>query len=99
MKKKYLFILVTALSINIYGQYNFTTNDIPVIPQSTYLNPALMPTCRVYIGLPLISSNSIYIAHTGFNPYQVLETRNDTTFINVNSVVNKLAKKKLFISK
>lgn len=32
MKKKYLFILVTALSINIYGQYNFTTNDIPVIP-------------------------------------------------------------------
>ncbi|MDI9575741.1 MAG: DUF5723 family protein [Bacteroidota bacterium] len=93
MKKKYLFILVTALSINIYGQYNFTTNDIPVIPQSTYLNPALMPTCRVYIGLPLISSNSIYIAHTGFNPYQVLETRNDTTFINVNSVVNKLAKK------
>ena len=47
--KKYLFILVTALSINIYGQYNFTTNDIPVIPQSTYLNPALMPTCRVYI--------------------------------------------------
>jgi hypothetical protein len=95
MKKIFLFIIFSIFIVEIYCQYDFTTNDIPAIPQSTYLNPALMPTCRVYVSLPGLSSTTIQFGHTGFNPYQVLESRNDTTFINFNSIVNNLAKNNL----
>jgi hypothetical protein len=95
MKKIFLFIIFSIFIVEIYCQYDFTTNDIPAIPQSTYLNPALMPTCRVYVSLPALSSTTIQFGHTGFNPYQVLESRNDTTFINFNSIVNNLAKNNL----
>jgi hypothetical protein len=95
MKKIFLFIIFSIFIVEIYCQYDFTTNDIPAIPQSTYLNPALMPTCRVYVSLPGLSSTTIQVGHTGFNPYQVLESRNDTTFINFNSIVNNLAKNNL----
>ena len=73
MKINYIFkekiaviLFVLILSFKSYSQQDLTMNLIPVIPQSSYTNPAFKPTPKFYIGFPALSSVYVGLGHTGF---------------------------------
>ena len=62
------------------------------IPQANFLNPAVQQDCRLFIGLPVISSVHVNTANSGFTLNQLLEKQPDSSYsINADYVARKLA--------
>ncbi|MBN1415837.1 MAG: hypothetical protein JW973_12105 [Bacteroidales bacterium] len=62
------------------------------VPQSNFLNPAVQQECRLFIGLPVISSVHVNVANSGFTLNQLLEKQSETSYvIDADFVANKLA--------
>ena len=64
LKKILLFVLLFS-NIVVLGQVR-ALYHIPNIQQSTLINPAIQHKCKLYVGLPAISSTLFNINHTGF---------------------------------
>ena len=64
---KYLIltVLIIAFYTKVISQER-TMLSMPNIQQSTLINPAIQHDCRLYIGLPIISSVEFKISHSGF---------------------------------
>ncbi|HRS53341.1 MAG TPA: DUF5723 family protein [Bacteroidales bacterium] len=96
MKKIYTIIVFFVLCLI---QSSFSQNDLTIyylqsIPQSTYSNPALIPECKVHIGIPVMSSLYTSFSNGGFNIKDIFYNRSDDSVgINIDRVINKLGKK------
>ncbi len=87
-------LLITSISFAQINSLYFNKN----IFQSTELNPARQNTCRVYIGLPALSSLYLNLNHTGF-AYSDIFIDNETELLwNVEGLYNTLdPKNHLFV--
>jgi hypothetical protein len=103
-EKAFTVFLCTSISFfvfspNIAAQDN-TLFQMPVIPQSNQLNPALMCNCGVYVALPVISSVKFNIRNTGFGFHDVLHTgtgaQSDTYFLDLTNLDKKLKRMNYF---
>ena len=79
---------------NTFAQQDVTIHLMPIIPQSNYTNPAFLPTAKVHVGFPLLSSVYFGLSHNGFT-YKDLIKRlpNDSLELTMNNVIDKLGKK------
>ena len=69
------------------------------IPQANFLNPAVQQDCRLFIGLPVISSMHVNAANNGFTLNQLLDKQPDNTYaIDADFVTTKLAPRNFFTS-
>ena len=94
-KEKAVVILFAMIfSFNAYSQQDLTINLIPVIPQSSYTNPAFKPIPKWYIGFPALSSVYIGIGHTGFAYKDVFHYSpvDDSLHFMDGNMISKLAK-------
>jgi len=74
------------------SQQNNTLFFMHSVPQANFLNPAVQQDCRVFIGLPVISSVHVNIANSGFTLNQLLEKQPDSSYrIDADFVAKKLA--------
>ena len=64
--KKIIVILFLFVSTVLYSQQR-TLFHIPNIQQSTLLNPAIQHECKLYVGLPVLSSVLFNVNHTSFS--------------------------------
>jgi hypothetical protein len=73
--RRILLLLILSGLIKIYGQQSHTLYFLHNVPQTNMLNPAVQNECKVFVGLPLISSLHINLANSGFTMNQLLDTQ------------------------
>jgi hypothetical protein len=93
-KKFALFFFALIFTINAYSQQDLTINLMPIIPQSSYTNPAFQPIPKFYIGFPALSSVYLGINHSGFayNDLFHYNTVEDSLNLTMGNMISKLAK-------
>ncbi len=93
MKSPYKIIitisLLTILAISTKAQrINNTLYLMKGVPQSSYVNPALQPDCKYFIGVPLISSIYGNYSNSGFTYNDLIikgaDIKNDSRIINLH---------------
>ncbi len=91
MLNRFVFLMM-VLSHQLLSQQNNTLFFMHSVPQSNFLNPAIQNECKLFIGLPVISSIHVNIANSGFTLGQLLEKQaNDSFRIDADFVAKKLA--------
>ncbi len=86
MKKKIflLFIFVFVLQLlhkNVNAQDGNVIYFMNNIPQSNYSNPATLPNCKFYIGIPTVSSFSFNLDNGSFSYNDIFTRRADDSLI------------------
>jgi outer membrane protein OmpA-like peptidoglycan-associated protein len=78
------------------AQLDQTMYNMPNVPQSIYMNPALIPTYKINIGLPVISSLYYNGVHTGFYAKTLVQNQNDSVVFDIDGTLDRLAKLNTF---
>ncbi|MBN2212819.1 MAG: hypothetical protein JW723_01125 [Bacteroidales bacterium] len=92
--RRILLIIILAGTIKIYGQQNHTLYFLNNVPQTNMLNPAVQTECKVFIGLPVISSLHINLANSGFTMNQLLDSQDSSEYsIDAATIHDKLGKR------
>jgi len=91
LKTSVLALLLFASGI-ANAQQSLTLYNMPVLAQSAYTNPAQIPQCRLYIGIPMLSSVYFNFGNSGFRPSDLLQPGTDSINMNVNNMIGKLHK-------
>lgn len=93
MKKIIFTIILIGFAARLFSQSDMTIFPMQIIPQSNAINPAQIPTCRLHVGFPALSSLMLNIGHTGFNPKDVLSINSkDSVEFDMTSMLNSLSK-------
>ncbi len=70
------------------------------IPQTKYVNPAIMPACKWYIGFPGISNLQFKASNNGFTYNDLIHkgtgVRKDSLIIDINNLLDKIYDKNFF---
>jgi Family of unknown function (DUF5723) len=94
-------LIGTSVPSSIMAQSNMTLYNMKTIPQRIYTNPARMSDAKNFLGMPVISSNSLGFSNSGFTINKVLDllvlNAEDSFTIDVNRLDN-LFKKSNYIS-
>jgi hypothetical protein len=96
--KKYVrlfFIAVFSFALfNLHAQQNHTLYFVPENPQVNTLNPAFQNSCKLFIGLPVISSIHFNLGHDGFTYRELFKNAeinpNNINLGKVNSLNSEL---------
>ncbi|MFH0866669.1 MAG: DUF5723 family protein [Bacteroidota bacterium] len=89
------FLILSGCAQMSFSQMDNTIHLLPIIPQSSYTNPAFRPKAKFYIGFPALSSVYAGVAHNGFayrDMIKINHANNDSLDITMDNVLNKLAK-------
>ena len=85
------------ITFQIYGQQSNTLYFMHSIPQSNLVNPAVQNECRLFIGLPAISSFHINIANNGFTFNQLIDNQSPGEYtIDAATLLDKLGNRNYF---
>ncbi|MFO7656743.1 MAG: DUF5723 family protein, partial [Bacteroidales bacterium] len=86
--------ILLSLCFPVMGQQSHTLYFLHNVPQSNLLNPAVQNECKLFIGLPLISSLHINLANSGFTYNQLLEHKAPGEYsLDASTLYDKLGKK------
>jgi len=92
-----LFFMGTLFTIR--AQQNNTLFFMHSLPEANYLNPAVQARCRVFIGLPLISSFHMNLANSGFTMGKFLTVYTDGTMArNENMQISSFPARKYLLT-
>lgn len=95
-KHTFLTCILLMMVSGATAQQSFSVYHMESLPQRTTLNPALLPDCKWFIGLPGFNSMGVQAANTGFSLNEItraIEISNGDTLLNLNKVLNVLSKK------
>ncbi|MFH0894544.1 MAG: DUF5723 family protein [Bacteroidota bacterium] len=98
-KLKTLFVAwgLCLASIPSFAQWDMGVHFMQTLHQSNYINPALIPECKMYISIPALSSINVNASNSSFNAHDILRRHdNDSIYILENfvrMVDNKLGKR------
>jgi len=76
---KILLIIILFVPDILSGQQNQQLYQMHYLGESNFLNPAVQSECKIFIGLPIISSFHFNYANSGFNYRQLVENTSDST--------------------
>ncbi|MDP4266390.1 MAG: DUF5723 family protein [Bacteroidota bacterium] len=96
-----LLILLIIISINNIGkaQNNLTIYNMKSIPQSNQTNPAVIPDCKLYIGMPVLSSIYVGLSNSGFAYNDLVRRRSDDSlYIDMDNAISKMKSKNNYLS-
>lgn len=99
-----LFTIVIGVNLILvdstaFSQQSRTLFFMHNVPQASYVNPAVQPACKYYIGVPLLSSVYLNASSTGFayndfvelNPQSLLKGLHGVDYLSAEAHVNLLA--------
>lgn len=92
-------LLLSGSAFKTYAQHDLTIYPMQSIPQSNYNNPALLPDCKIHIGilpigLPVLPSLYLGASNNGFAyNHAVRFVSVDSQYIDLGNVIDKLGKK------
>lgn len=80
------------------AQQGRNINFLRVVPQSIYINPAIVPPYDFYIGFPALSSLKLEFKNSPFDYNDVIkQTNNDSLYLDTQALLNSLKKKNYLI--
>ena len=86
-----LFLLCNLKTEQSKAQVANSLFNMRSVPQSNYINPAITPDSKLYIGMPGFSSFYFNIGHTGFAYKDAIKRRSDDTLeIDADKIISKL---------
>lgn len=95
--KFYISIVCLFLSSVAFSQQDLTIHLMPMVPQSIYTNPSFIPTPKVYVGFPGLSSMYFGVTHNGFAYKDLIRKRkDDSLYIDVDNALSKMTQKNFF---
>ena len=91
--KKFQIILIPVLLMLLLptkskGQSEMTTFFMDAVPQSQYENPAQVPDVKWHFSFPMLSSLYFEAANSGFHFKDVIENRQDSSYLLLDELVN-----------
>jgi hypothetical protein len=101
MNRIFTFILLTILSFNVaYSQQDNTLFFMHELPQANFVNPAVPSTCKLFIGMPALSSIAANYSNTAFTIRDGLTTRegSDSLYFDPDKIISKARGKELITS-
>ena len=95
IKSLYILFLVMMFS-GLKAQQSNTLFFMHFLPESNFINPAIQNECRLFIGLPVISSLHAHISNSGFTAGQLLQKNSGGGYsIRADNVLSKLGTRNL----
>jgi len=83
----------------VQAQQSNTLFFMHFVPEANFVNPAVQIECRLFLGLPVVSSLHTHFSNSGFTAEQLLEKESEGGYtINADHAVNKLGRHNLFTS-
>lgn len=93
LRKHSLLALLCAILLPAFGQQSNTFYLMQDVAQTNLLNPAVQSSCKIYIGIPGLSSSHVNYSNTGFSYSDLF--RGDSW--NIEGVADQLHSKDLYI--
>jgi hypothetical protein len=94
-----VFVLVVSGMTTVKAQQGRNINFLRVVPQSGYINPAIVPPYDFYIGIPALSSLKLEMSNTPFDYNDVIKTRSDDSlYLDTQALLNSMHKKNYFMT-
>ncbi|NBC82081.1 MAG: hypothetical protein GVY19_01740 [Bacteroidetes bacterium] len=97
----WLLILITLCFSgmrNVKGQQSNTLYFMHQIPEANYLNPAVQAPCKFFIGIPVLSSMHINVAHSGFSANDLVSNAGGSYEFTPVNVINQPGQRNYFSS-
>jgi len=101
MNRVFLFILLTIFSFNVArSQQDNTLFFMHELPQANFVNPAVSSTCKLFIGMPALSSIAANYSNTAFTVREGFTTKegSDLWYFDPDKIVSKSGGKELITS-
>lgn len=95
MKRLPIIVLSLGLAIGVKAQSELTLPFMKDVFQSSYINPTILPEHTVSVGLPGMSSIYFQVITNGFIPKNIIETRNNKTYLIPDKLLSELSDKNL----
>ncbi len=64
------------------------------LPESNFINPAVQNDCKLFIGVPVLSSIHMHASNSGFTANQLLNKEPGGYTLDADGVLNRLAREK-----
>jgi hypothetical protein len=95
-----LSLVVLSLIFSVLqAQQSNTLFFMHFLPESNFINPAVQNGCKLFIGLPVISSEHIHVSNSGFTAGQLLKKEPSGGYsLDAERVLGKLAPRNIFTS-
>ena len=93
MKRKFLLSVILTLTAisSVFAQQNLTLYNMEFIPQRLYANPSFIHSNKVYIGLPMISSQYFSVSNSGFKYSDLVTHVGDSLALDYDNMLSKLS--------
>lgn len=101
MNRILLYILISTLSFNVvYSQQDNTLFLMHELPQANFVNPAVPSTCKLFIGMPALSSIAANYSNTAFTVRDGLKKAdgNDSLYFDPGKIISRARGKELITS-
>jgi len=85
-----LLVLNLCLLTNLQAQDSQTLYYMNRVPQSTFMNPAIQPTCNFFLGLPVVSSVQMGVGNNAYSLSDIVKKHptNDSLILFLNPDAN-----------
>jgi hypothetical protein len=89
-------LILSFMGICLQAQQSNTLFFMHFLPEANFINPAVQNECKLFVGLPLVSSVHSHVSNSGFTAEQLLNKNPNGTYnIDADNVLNKLAPRNL----
>ena len=89
-------MLLLLVPVFLSGQQNQQLYQMHYLGESNFLNPAVQSECKIFIGLPLISSLHLNYANNAFSYRQLVQNTGDSTSqLQIDKIVRRLGRRTL----
>lgn len=94
MHKALVIILFVIPLASLYAQQSHTLYFMNNVPETNLLNPAVQNECKLFIGLPVVSSLHVNLANSGFTMNQLLINEAPGEYsIDASNIAKKLGRR------
>ena len=91
-------LILFLINTELQAQQSNTLFFMHSLPESNFINPAVQNGCKLFIGLPVLSSIHMHVSNSGFTANQLLNKEPGGYTLDADGVLNKLARKNIATS-
>jgi hypothetical protein len=91
-------LILSLITAQLQAQQSNTLFFMHSLPESNFINPAVQNSCRLFIGLPALSSIHMHVSNSGFTANQLLNKAPGGYTLDADRVLTRLAAKNIATS-
>jgi hypothetical protein len=88
-------LILSMIFTELQAQQSKTLFFMHSLPESNFINPAIQSECRLFIGLPVISSVHMHVSNSGFTANQLLNKETGGYVLDADGTLAKVARRNM----